>query len=105
MLVAPLALAGVLAVPADAELRLPEAWWSWPLQLATGVAAMVALLMVWRRRYRAAQVAAIAQVALIVGAGDWRARPTWWRPRWRSEALRRRRRLSGSWFLPSSPAP
>jgi cytochrome bd ubiquinol oxidase subunit II len=41
-------------------------WWSWPLQLCTGLAATSAFVALYVRRYRVARVAAVAQVALIV---------------------------------------
>ena len=40
--------------------------WSWPLQIATGVAALGAFATLWFRRYRVARLLAAAQVALIV---------------------------------------
>lgn len=41
-------------------------WWAWPLQAATGVAAIGALAALWTRRYVAARTLAVAQVTLIV---------------------------------------
>lgn len=41
-------------------------WWSVPLQIATALAALVALLALWTHRYELARIAAIAQVAFIV---------------------------------------
>ena len=40
--------------------------WSWPFHVATGVAAVLALSGLWRRRYRAARAAAVAQTVLIL---------------------------------------
>jgi cytochrome d ubiquinol oxidase subunit II len=40
--------------------------WSWPLQIATAIAAVTAFAALWQRRYGLARVAAAAQVALIV---------------------------------------
>jgi cytochrome d ubiquinol oxidase subunit II len=40
--------------------------WSWPLQIATAIAAIAALVALWRRSYGVARLAAAAQVALIV---------------------------------------
>lgn len=48
------------------------AWWTWPLQIATGMAAVGALAALWRRRFLLARALAAGQVALIVlgyGAG------------------------------------
>lgn len=41
-------------------------WWSVPLQIATAIAAALALLALWTRRYELARAFAVAQVALIV---------------------------------------
>lgn len=40
--------------------------WAGPLHVATGVAAVAAIVLLWLRRYAAARVAAAAQVVLIV---------------------------------------
>lgn len=40
--------------------------WTWPLQIATAVAATGAIFGLWTRRYRAARLCAAAQVALIL---------------------------------------
>ena len=40
--------------------------WSWPLHVVTGLAAVLALVAVGRRRYRLARLVAAAQVALVV---------------------------------------
>jgi cytochrome d ubiquinol oxidase subunit II len=61
-------LAGLLAGPATGEFRarLMQSSWSWPLQIATGAAALGAFAALWSRRYRVARLLAVAQVALIV---------------------------------------
>jgi cytochrome d ubiquinol oxidase subunit II len=45
---------------------LAQRSWSIPFQLATGVAAVGALVALWREQYRAARALAIAQVTLIL---------------------------------------
>lgn len=45
--------------------RLFHSWWTWPLQLSGGGVAACALIALYRRRYHAARVFAIAQVSLI----------------------------------------
>jgi len=45
---------------------LTETPWAIVLHAATGVAAISAIVAVWRRRYRAARIAAAMQVALII---------------------------------------
>ena len=40
--------------------------WSWPLQIATAIAAVTAFAALWQRGYGLARVAAAAQVALIL---------------------------------------
>ncbi|HUS66765.1 MAG TPA: cytochrome d ubiquinol oxidase subunit II [Kofleriaceae bacterium] len=50
-------------------------WWSWPLQLATALAATSAFAALWLRRYRLARVCAIAQVSLIVAGWGLAQRP------------------------------
>jgi cytochrome d ubiquinol oxidase subunit II len=64
-----LALA-VYALSSEAAPRvragLAESSWSWPLHLATGAAALGAIVALWRRSYRSARVLAVAQVALIL---------------------------------------
>lgn len=40
--------------------------WAAPLQIATGLAALVAIWALWTRRWRVARIAAPAQVALII---------------------------------------
>jgi len=42
------------------------AWWSVPLHLGTAVAAITAIVALWRRRYRVARIAAGAQVSLVL---------------------------------------
>ncbi len=46
--------------------RLFGSWWSWPLQLVTGLASLGALGALWTRRYTEARIAAVTQVAMIV---------------------------------------
>ncbi len=41
-------------------------WWSTPLHIATAIAAIAAIASLWRRRYRAARLAAGAQVSLVL---------------------------------------
>ena len=41
-------------------------WWSAPLHGLTGVAAVTAIVALWRRRYRLARLAAAAQVSFIL---------------------------------------
>jgi len=65
------ALVAVLVASASNEAphfreALLGSWWSAPLQIATALAALVALLALWTHRYELARIAAIAQVALIV---------------------------------------
>jgi cytochrome d ubiquinol oxidase subunit II len=50
-------------------------WWSWPLQLATGAAAVAAFAALYLRRYRLARASAAAQVALILGGWGLAQRP------------------------------
>jgi cytochrome d ubiquinol oxidase subunit II len=42
------------------------AWWSMPLHLCTAVAAITAIVALWRRSYRLARIAAAAQVSLVL---------------------------------------
>ena len=59
---------GVALVDAPSVARgLVRSWWSVPLQLVTGIAAVTAIAALWTRRYALARVAAAAQVALILG--------------------------------------
>lgn len=61
-------LAWLLAVdgaPAVSE-GLVRSWWTIPLQLATGTAAIGALAALWRRRFILARTLSAAQVSLIV---------------------------------------
>ena len=60
--------AGLLAGPATGHFggRLMQAGWSWPLQIATGLAAVGAFAALFVRRYRTARFLAAAQVSLIV---------------------------------------
>ena len=69
VVVGALALATFLAAHAYAPRLaggLTARWWSIPLQLLTGAAAIATLVLLWRRRYRIARIAAVAQVALII---------------------------------------
>jgi cytochrome d ubiquinol oxidase subunit II len=45
---------------------LAGAWWSMPLHLCTGVAAITAIVALWRRHYRVARIAAGAQASLVL---------------------------------------
>ena len=63
------ALGAALAVGSRAPAfrrALVESWWSWPLQIATGGAAVGAFSALWRRRFRVARACAGAQVCLIL---------------------------------------
>lgn len=40
--------------------------WAWPLHILTGIAALVCFYALWRRLYKLARVAAVAQVSLIL---------------------------------------
>jgi cytochrome d ubiquinol oxidase subunit II len=46
--------------------RLGASWWTWPLQIATGVFAVGAIAALWKRRFRSARFCAAAQVTLIL---------------------------------------
>jgi cytochrome d ubiquinol oxidase subunit II len=46
--------------------NLSASWWTWPLQMATGAAALGAFYALWRRRYSLARFCAAAQVTLIL---------------------------------------
>lgn len=61
-------LTWVLAVR-GAELlsrELAGSWWTWPLQIATGLCAAGALWCLWTRRFALARALAVVQVGLIV---------------------------------------
>jgi cytochrome bd ubiquinol oxidase subunit II len=63
------ALASGVAIGPEAvafEARLFGSWWSWPLQVATGAAAVSAFAALLRRRYRLARLLAIGQTTLIL---------------------------------------
>jgi cytochrome d ubiquinol oxidase subunit II len=62
---AALVLAGAGA-PLVRETLFAARAWRWPFHVATGLAAVLALAALWRRRYRAARVAAAAQTILIL---------------------------------------
>jgi cytochrome bd ubiquinol oxidase subunit II len=46
--------------------NLASSWWTWPLQILTGVMAAGAISALWSRRYRLARFCAAAQVTLIL---------------------------------------
>lgn len=46
--------------------RLADSWWTWPLQIATGLAAVGAIWMLWTRHYPLARALAVLQVSLIL---------------------------------------
>lgn len=46
--------------------RLFGSWWSWPLQIVTGISAIGVFAMLWRRHFKLARVFVVAQVSLIV---------------------------------------
>ena len=46
--------------------RLGQSWWTWPLQIATGVFAVCAIGALWRRRFQLARFCAAAQATLIL---------------------------------------
>jgi cytochrome bd ubiquinol oxidase subunit II len=63
------ALATFLRASADAPAlfaAMTRAWWALPLQALTAAAAAAVLAALWRRRYRFARLAVIAQVELVV---------------------------------------
>ena len=62
------ALALLFARPAAPVMRegLTRSAWALPFHLVTGAVAVVALVALWRRRYRLARAAAAAQVSLIL---------------------------------------
>lgn len=41
-------------------------WWTWPLQILTGLVAVGAIAAIWTRRYLVARTLAVAQVVLIM---------------------------------------
>lgn len=45
---------------------LSASWWTWPLQIATALAALGAMVTLWRRQFRLARLFAAAQVTLIL---------------------------------------
>jgi cytochrome bd ubiquinol oxidase subunit II len=45
---------------------LSASWWTWPLQIATAMAATGAVVTLWRRQFRLARLFAAAQVTLIL---------------------------------------
>lgn len=46
--------------------RLANSWWTWPLQLATALAALGTLATLWTRRFPLARFCAAGQVVLIL---------------------------------------
>ncbi len=78
VLVALFALASGLAA-GPGTLHFSEAllhsWWSWPLQIATGLAAVGAFAALVMRRFQLARVLAAAQVALIIAGWGLAQRP------------------------------
>jgi len=68
------ALTWLLSIDGAALLSegLRGSWWTWPLQIATGLAAVTALGALWARRFILARAAAVLQTLLIIlgfGAG------------------------------------
>jgi len=45
---------------------LSESWWTWPLQIAAGIAALSAIWFLWTRKFKLARFCAAAQVTLIL---------------------------------------
>jgi cytochrome d ubiquinol oxidase subunit II len=66
VLVAGAALLTFLVAPARLQAGLADTPWALALHLATGLAALAAIVLLVRRRLRAARLAAMLQVALIV---------------------------------------
>ncbi len=74
--VAPCALVAALTLPSQGFIeRFLGSWWTWPLQLATGAAALGTLGAVLARRYKLARVLAGAQVTLILAGWALAHRP------------------------------
>ncbi|OFZ20107.1 MAG: cytochrome BD ubiquinol oxidase subunit II [Bdellovibrionales bacterium GWB1_55_8] len=46
--------------------KLLSSWWTWPLQIGTGLAAIGAFASLWHREYRLARFLAATQVSLIL---------------------------------------
>lgn len=65
-LVAATALLTFLAAPPRLQAGLSASAWALALHLGTGASAVVALILLWKRRLVAARVAAMLQVTLIV---------------------------------------
>ncbi len=57
--------------------RLANSWWTWPLQLATALAALGTLAALWTRRFPLARFCAAGQVASFCGAGPSPNIPSW----------------------------
>jgi cytochrome bd ubiquinol oxidase subunit II len=45
---------------------LSESWWTWPLQIATGLLALGAMVALWKYKFRLARFCAAGQVTLIL---------------------------------------
>jgi len=56
----------VLAFRSSVLALLRRTWWSWPLQILTGLTAIAALAALWVRQFAAARLLAAAQVTLIL---------------------------------------
>jgi cytochrome bd ubiquinol oxidase subunit II len=50
---------------------LSASWWTWPLQLVTGMLAVGAITALWGRWFRVARVCAAGQVTLILWGWAW----------------------------------
>lgn len=46
--------------------RLANSWWTWPVQITTGVLAISTLWLLWTRRFGSARITAAAQVTMIL---------------------------------------
>jgi cytochrome d ubiquinol oxidase subunit II len=61
---------GALLLAAAGAPRVREALaarpWSWPFHAMTGLAALASLVALWRRRFRWARAAAVAQTVLVL---------------------------------------
>jgi cytochrome bd ubiquinol oxidase subunit II len=70
-------LAALSAGPATEHFfeRFVGSWWTWPLQLATAVSAIGALVALFGRRYHLARVLAVAQATFILAGWGLGQRP------------------------------
>jgi cytochrome d ubiquinol oxidase subunit II len=75
VLVGALAFAALALAPAPFRARLLGSWWSWPVQIAAGVAAVGALAALAKRRFRLARPLAIAQAAVVLAGWALAQRP------------------------------